>query len=139
MNITETRPNFSRLYRAFVSSRDYREPERTAFVEAYSHNAAAKKIADVVAALEFGSTPEQVQERIYNCSSGQELIDEGLSEDLELRLFETGWTGGKATHFVEEPLFLLDAPATLIRVWARIRIEPESSVQAMQPATAPTL
>jgi hypothetical protein len=77
-----------------------------------------------VGALEHRS-PVAVAERIYNCYSGKDLIDEGLSENPELRLFETGWTGGKATHFVTEPLFLLDHPAELCRLWA--------SIPAVQP------
>jgi len=119
MSTTEARVNFSRLYRAHVSPRDWRGTERTAFVEAFSHDGAIKKIAAAVAALELGSMPELVEDRVYNCSSAKELIGEGLSEDVELRFFETGWTGGKATHFVEEPLFLLNTPAALIRVWTR--------------------
>jgi hypothetical protein len=47
-----------------------------------------------------------------------------LSEDADLRLFEAGWSDGKATHFVCRPLFLLDEPAALIRKWAQI---PEAS------------
>jgi hypothetical protein len=50
-------------------------------------------------ALEHRS-PVAVEERVYNCYSAKELIDEGLSESTELRLFEVGWSDGKATHFV---------------------------------------
>jgi hypothetical protein len=113
--------NVSRLFRAFVSGRDgYRSPERTVFIEAASREGAVRKIAAVIAALEFGSTVEGVQERIYNCAPAAECIDEGLSTDLELRLFETGWSGGKPICFVECPLFLLDDPAPLCRKWAQI-------------------
>jgi hypothetical protein len=98
---------------------DWRGAERTAFVEASSYHAAVKKIAAAVGALEHRS-PVAVEERVYNCFSAKELIDEGLSESPELRLFETGWSGGKATHFVSEPLFLLDRPAELCRLWASI-------------------
>lgn len=107
------------LYRAHIEPRDGRGPERTAFVEAFSHQCACKKIAATIAALEHRQTIE-VADRIYNCCSAQELIDEGLSEDLDLRLFETGWSGGKATHFVSEPLFLLERPSDLIRIWAEL-------------------
>jgi hypothetical protein len=62
---------------------------------------------------------EAVEERIYNCHSAQELIDDGQSEDTLLRLFETGWCG-TAVSFVEEPLFLMAAPGSLIRKWAQI-------------------
>jgi hypothetical protein len=112
---------FARIYRAFVQpAADSRRPEITAFVEAAGHHAAIRKIANTVAALE-GCLPETVMEnRIYNCSSARELVDEGLSTDIELRLFETGWSGNEAVSFVTEPLFLLAAPAALIRVWASI-------------------
>ena len=109
---------FPRLYRAHVTAADTYGVERTAFVEAASHRAAARKIANVVAAIE-NRLPDQVEERIYNVYSSSELIEEGLSEDIELRLFETGWCGGKAAYFVEQPLFLISAPA-LIRKWGRI-------------------
>jgi hypothetical protein len=45
----------SRLYRAHVSPVDWRGAERTAFVEAFSHHAAVKKIAAAVWALEHRS------------------------------------------------------------------------------------
>jgi len=94
--------------------------ELTAFVEAASREGAIRKISQTVAALEFGSTAESVAERIYNCNSAAELIDEGIGEDLETRLFETGWSGGKPICFVEHPLFLIEDAAPLIRAWARI-------------------
>ena len=108
-----------RLYRAHVQPSDYRGLERTAFVEASRHDGACKKIAAAVAALEHRQ-PADVADRIYNVYSAQELIDEGVSDDLELRLFETGWSGGRATHFVREPLFLLAEPSALIRKWAAV-------------------
>jgi hypothetical protein len=83
-----------RLFRAHLEpAADSRGPERTAFVEAAGHRDAIRKIAAAVAALD-GCLPETVIEnRIYNCISARELIDEGLSADVELRLFETGWCG----------------------------------------------
>jgi hypothetical protein len=111
--------DLTRLYRAHVSAVDWRGAERTAFVEASSHHAAAKKIAAAIAALEYRK-PEEVIERVYNCASAGELIAEGLSDDHAVRLFETGWTGGKPTHFVEAPLVLVPNPGPLLRVWAQI-------------------
>jgi hypothetical protein len=109
----------TRLYRAQVMPVDWRGRERTAFVEAVSHNCACKKIAAVIAALEHRQ-PADVADRIYDCHGAQELIEEGVSEDIEIRLFETASSGGKATHFVTEPLFLVDRPAALCRKWAAI-------------------
>ncbi len=76
-----------------------------------------RKIAAAVAALEMRS-PDEVADRVYNVASARELIDEGLSDDIELRLLETGWCG-TAVSFVTDPLFLITAPA-LIRKWAQI-------------------
>jgi hypothetical protein len=109
-----------RLYRAHVEPQHSRGVEVTAFVEAASREAAVRKISHAITALEFGSTPESVAERIYNCNSAAELIDDGLGEDIEARLFETGWGGGKPICFVEHPLFLIEDAAALIRAWAQI-------------------
>jgi hypothetical protein len=124
-----TRPSpveidLTRLYRAHVSAHDWRGTEVTAFVEASSHHAAAKKIAAAIAVLE-NRKPEDVLDRIYNCSSAEELIAEGLSEDHSVRLLETGWSGGQATHFVRSPLVLTANPAVLLRIWAQLqRVSP---------------
>jgi hypothetical protein len=110
--------HLGRLYRAHICSAYGYGTERTAYVEAASHRDATRKIANAVAALEC-RLPDAVEERIYNCTSARELIEEGLSEDIELRLFDTGWCGGEAISFVQEPLFLAGAP-DLIRKWAQI-------------------
>ena len=110
---------FPRLYRAHVQpARDGRAPEITVFVEAASHHAAVRKIANALAAMET-RLPDAIAERIYNCYHARELIEDGVSEDVELRLFETGWSGDRAVSFVEQPLFLVAAPA-LIRKWATV-------------------
>jgi hypothetical protein len=112
-------PVFPRLFRAHVhAAANSRAPERTCFIEAAGHSDAVAKIAATVAALERRS-PAEVADRIYNCFSAQELIDSGVSEDIPLRLFETGWAGNRATHFVEQPLFLVARPGELARIWAR--------------------
>lgn len=111
--------NVKRLFRAFVSPAEGYGPEITAFIEAGTRDAAVKKIAACVATLEYRK-PEDVAERIYNCNSWPDLVADGVSDDLAMRLFETGWSGGKATHFVPQPLFLLAQPAELIRIWATI-------------------
>ena len=110
---------FPRLYRAHIGAAASSDPERTAFVEAASHGAAIRKIANAVAALEL-RLPESVQERIYNVLSATELIEEGGSADIEARLFEAGWSG-TAPYFVDEPLFL-GTPPGLIRKWASLSV-----------------
>jgi hypothetical protein len=112
--------SFRRLYRAFVQPRRWPDIELTAFVEASSRQVAIDRIAAAIATLEYSSTVESVSERIYNCASAIECVAQGLSEDRELRIFETGWGGGKAICFVEHPLFLVPDPAPLCRKWAQI-------------------
>jgi hypothetical protein len=109
--------DISHLYRVVVGSPDSEHPERVAFVEATHGHAAVKKVASAIAALEYRSL-STVEERLYNVRSAQECIDEGLSEDSELRVFETGWNR-RAPTYVEQPLFLVAAPAALIRAWFR--------------------
>ena len=59
--------DITRLYRAHVSPHRYPGIELTAFVEAGTHTAGMRKIAGAIAAMEY-RTPEEVFERIYNCS-----------------------------------------------------------------------
>jgi hypothetical protein len=92
-------------------------PERTAFVDATTERGARLKIAAAVAGLE-GVRPEDVDYRIYNVKPARTCINEGESEDHELRLFEIGW-GEDGVVFVREPLILLQQPGPLARVWAR--------------------
>jgi hypothetical protein len=101
--------SLTRLYRAVVEPTDSRGVSRHAFIEAPTHNAAMSKIAAVISALEH-RIPDDVRDRIYNCHSAQELVADGVSEDLGLRLFESGWSCGRPTY-VRQPLILLDAPA----------------------------
>jgi hypothetical protein len=95
---------------------------RHAFIEAPNDNSVVPKIAAVIRALERRA-PADVRDRIYNCHSAQELLNEGLSADQELRLFESGWSCGQPTY-VREPLILLDTSAALIRIWIRCPADP---------------
>lgn len=117
---------FRQIFRAHVEPKDWRRPELTAFVEAGSRETAVRKIAQAIAAIEFGSTEESVRSRIYNATSAAELIEEGLGYDIEGRLMQTGWGGGKPICFVEHPLVLLADPAPLLKIWARVTQAPTS-------------
>jgi hypothetical protein len=114
--------HFRNLHRAFVAPRRSPGIELTVFVQAATRKWAIHRIAIVVAALEDGGTAESVSERIYNCASAVECIEEGMSDDPEMRIFETGWSGGKPICFVEHPLFLVRDPAALCRKWAQIPV-----------------
>ena len=111
--------NISRIFRAHVMPRQEGKPERTAFVEANSEAEAYERVVTAVAAMEWESV-ETVRQRVYNVASARECIDSGISELSEHRLFEIGWHGVRVTGWVSEPLFLVDAPAVLMRVWSEL-------------------
>jgi hypothetical protein len=117
--LIESRPadiDITRLWRGHVTAADRRGREVTAFVEASSSTAAAKKIAAVIAATEYRK-PEDVESRIYNVFNADELIADGGSAYRVLRVFETGWSGRRVVCWVEHPLFLLENAGPLIRHW----------------------
>jgi hypothetical protein len=90
-------PNhFRYLHRAFIEPRRSPGIELTAFVRAPTPRLAIHRIAIVIAALEDGGTAESVSERIYNCVSAAECIEEGMSEDPELRISSSSRIRGSA-------------------------------------------
>jgi hypothetical protein len=109
-----------RLYRAHVEgqygSHDGHD-EVTVFVEAASHREAADRIARSLAA----SQPhrQELRDSIYNCSSAAELIEQGESADVDLRLFEVGWGGGQAPVMCRAPVFLVRNVEALASKWAQ--------------------
>ena len=118
-----------RLYRAFVTPASSSDPERTFYVEAASHKAAARKIAGTVTALAYDVKLSEAEEAVYNVHSASELVHSGLSSDFEARLFECGWSGESVCSWVEAPVFLVRDPAPLMRAWARI-VERELAASA---------
>lgn len=107
--------NYQRVYRAHVEPLRG-ECERTVYVEAGSHEQALRMIT---AALE-ACWPWRmgVNERVYNCTSAVECIEQGESEDLERRLFEVGWGGGRPPLMCREPVFLVENPGAWAAKWA---------------------
>jgi hypothetical protein len=108
------------LFRGVVEAHDWRGSPCHAFVMAVDHEAALRKIAAAVAAIEQRA-PDSVAERVFGVASLPELATEGLG-DVDLRLFETGWSEGRPTYCTQ-PLFLLSSPAALIRQWASCPLE----------------
>jgi hypothetical protein len=51
-----------------------------------------------------------------------DLVRAGVSDDVDLRVFETRGPGGQATGWIEQPLFLTE-DATLVRKWAALQAE----------------
>jgi len=54
--------------------------------------------------------------------SYRDLVSSGISDDEELRVFETAWRGAEITGWVERPLFLTTDP-TLVGKWAELQAD----------------
>ncbi len=78
---------------------------------------AQKRATDALAAIHCIVAPDEGY--LYNLASFRELIDDGVSEDGELRIFEIAWGGPNISAWAEHPLFLTDAP-TLLGKWAEL-------------------
>jgi hypothetical protein len=86
------------------------------FLMAASRAAAQKEATDALAAIHC-LAPDDVC--VYNLASFRELIDSGVSEDEDLRLFEVAWEGPNVSAWAEHPLFLTD-DSTLLGKWAEL-------------------
>ncbi|MDR6413056.1 hypothetical protein [Paraburkholderia terricola] len=54
--------------------------------------------------------------------SYRDLVNSGISDDEELRVFEIAWRGVEITGWVERPLFLTTDP-TLVGKWALLQAD----------------
>lgn len=101
------------LYRAvFGSGHD----ERIVFLIAGSRDDARKRATIALAAI-HGVATQDVS--LCKLSSFRELIDLGVSEDEDLRVFEMAWKGANVSAWAEHPLFLTD-DASLLGKWAEL-------------------
>lgn len=103
------------LYRVIFGKPNSSE-ERVVFVMAGSREAASKRATSVLAAL-FDIDPPEVY--LYNLASFVDLVDSGVSDDEDLRVFEIGWKGPTVSVWAEHPLFLTD-DASLLGKWAEL-------------------
>jgi hypothetical protein len=103
------------LYRVIFGKPNSNE-ERIVFVMAGSREAASKRATSVLAAL-FDIDPPEVY--LYNLASFVDLVDSGVSDDEDLRIFELGWKGPTVSVWAEHPLFLTD-DASLLGKWAEL-------------------
>src|SRR6202022_2170538 len=90
--------------------------ESIVFLMAGSRDAAQKRATGALAAI-HGIAPDDVC--LYHLASFRELIDSGVSEDEDLRIFEIAWKGPSVSAWAEHPLFLTDDP-TLLGKWAEL-------------------
>lgn len=90
--------DYRRVYRAIV------EPPRGA--------------CELTVYVEAAWPRRYVDEAIYNVASAVDCIEDGESEDLEVRLFEVGWGGGRPPLLCRKPVFLVEDPGAWARKWA---------------------
>jgi hypothetical protein len=90
--------------------------ESIVFLMAGSRDAAQKGATDALAAIHCIAADDVY---LYNLASFRELIDSGVSEDEDLRIFEIAWKGPNVSAWAEHPLFLTDDP-TLLGKWAEL-------------------
>jgi hypothetical protein len=56
---------------------------------------------------------------LYNLASFTDLINSGVSDDEDMRVFEIGWKGPNVSAWAEHPLFLTD-DTSLLEKWAEL-------------------
>lgn len=101
------------LYRViFGHGRD----ESIVFLMADSRIAAQKEAIAALAAIHC-IAPHDVS--LHSLASFRDLMDGGVSEDEDLRIFEVAWEGSSVTVWAEHPLFLTDDPS-LLGKWAEL-------------------
>ncbi|MFM0034576.1 hypothetical protein [Paraburkholderia strydomiana] len=101
------------LYRAvFGSGHD----ERIVFLIAGNRDDARKRATIALAAIHGVATHEV---SLCKLASFRELIDIGVSEDEDLRVFEMAWKGESVSAWAEHPLFLTD-DSSLLGKWAEL-------------------
>lgn len=108
--------NKTSLFRAYC---DW--PYETAvFVEASDRRSAAAKISRLIGTL-YDCPADDVS--FYNLDSYSELTDEkGVGDDLDFRLFESGWDADGVASWVESPLFLAPSNQSfLLAAWRRLQ------------------
>ncbi len=91
---------------------------------------AARRFFEAAIALIAGRPGIDLE--LYNLYSYRDLVDNGVSDDEDLRVFEIGARGDMVTAWANKPLFLTTDP-TLVGKWAELQAE--RAAQAMQTAT----
>jgi uncharacterized membrane protein len=90
--------------------------ENVVFLMAESREEARREAADALAAIQC-VTPDHVS--LHHVTSFRELVETGVSEDEDLRLFELAWEGANVSAWADHPLFLTD-DHSLLGKWAEL-------------------
>jgi hypothetical protein len=81
---------------------------------------AARRFFEASIALIAGRPADDLE--LYSLYSYRDLVDNGMSEDEDLRVFEIGSRGDIVTAWAAKPLFLTTDP-TLVGKWAELQAE----------------
>ncbi|MGV7242048.1 hypothetical protein [Caballeronia sp. M23-90] len=93
--------------------------ESAVFLMAGSREAANRRAVRTLAVL-FDIREEDVY--LYNLASFADLVGSGVSDDEDVRVFETSWKGAQVSAWVEHPLFLTD-DTSLLGKWAELHAD----------------
>jgi hypothetical protein len=103
------------LYRVIFGKPDSSD-ERVVLLMAGSRDAASRRATAVLATL-FDIDPPDVH--FSNLASFADLINSGVIDDEDMRVFEIGWKGVEVSAWAEHPLFLTD-DTSLLGKWAEL-------------------
>ncbi|WP_323046283.1 hypothetical protein [Paraburkholderia sp.] len=101
------------LYRAVFSSA---HEASIVFLFADDRDDARQRAASALAAIH--KVPAENMQ-LSELASFRELVDRGVSEDEDLRIFEMAWKDADVSVWAEHPLFLTDDPG-LLGKWAEL-------------------
>ncbi|WP_158935629.1 hypothetical protein [Burkholderia sp. S171] len=103
------------LYRV-IFGKPNSSDERVVFLRAGSSDVASRRATALLAAL-YDIDPLEVH--LYNLASFTDLINSGVSDDEDMRVFEIGWKGPSVSAWAEHPPFLTD-DTSLLGKWAEL-------------------
>ena len=93
--------------------------EVTLYVRAVGREAAIAATEGVIFAMYPSAEPRGA---FYNLTSAHKLVDHGVSDIENHRLFETGWQGDRVVAWVESPIFVVADAAELYEAWSDARL-----------------
>jgi hypothetical protein len=118
--MTNTKPStqslkygWASLWRAHAAlPRELASEEFTVFVRAVSRDDAHTAMGRVIL---------DVEDAYYNLTSARELVEQGVSQLENHRLFETAWRGSVVAGWVDKSVFAVQDAAELFEAWTTAR------------------
>lgn len=103
------------IWRAHLEAQGF--PNVTLYVQARNQEEATKKAR----ALAVATIGQDLQEdTFFNLTSASELVEQGVSDDVAARIFETGWYEDRVTSWVERPIFCVRRPELMTAAWLKV-------------------